>query len=458
MYTILYFLMTFCAFSTLHTAESEDNAPIVVRLATDTQLMPIYLAPMQNEQEGFSADYVRSLEKVLRFDLDHNAMTYVAQSSPEKERLNSTMGYDYKGDLSAWMNQNVYFVIKTRIKDKKLGARLLLINSNGIKTVDGIELTGNLKDDRRAVHSLADLIHKALFGKDGIASTRFLYTVKTQNPSTKKWISEVVEADYDGGNARQITQSGGYCVTPAYIPPREGYISRSFVFVSYKIGQPKIYFGSLDDSQMQRFSLLKGNQLMPTVSRQRDKVAFICDTTGNPDLFIQDFDPEKGAMGKPRQIFSTHRATQGTPTFSPDGKKIAFVSNKDGSPRIFVMDIPTPGMKLADIKAKMISKANRENSAPAWSPDGKKIAFCAMTKGVRQIWVYDIESNSERQLTQGSGNKENPTWAPNSLHIIFNSSDAGASELYLINLNQREVTKISHGPGEKHFPAWEIRS
>jgi TolB protein len=213
--------------------------------------------------------------------------------------------------------------------------------------------------------------------------------------------------------------------------------------------------GSLSGDAPQRFSLLKGNQLLPAMSRQRDKIAFISDVTGNPDLFLQNFDAEKGPVGKPRQIYATHRATQGSPSFSPNGKEIAFVSNKDGSPRIYVMNIPAEGVALKDIKAKLITKTNRENTAPSWSPDGSKIAFCAQTKGVRQIWVYDLLTKMEKQVTTGPKNKENPTWAPNSLHLIFNTSDSGDSELYLMNLNQPDAVKISSGPGEKYFPSWE---
>ncbi len=180
---------------------------------------------------------------------------------------------------------------------------------------------------------------------------------------------------------------------------------------------------------------------MPTLTRQRDKVAFISDVTGNPDLFVQEFNPDAGAMGKPQQIFSSLKATQGSPTFSPDGKQIAFVSNKDGSPKIYVMDVPAPGTPLKDIKAQLATKHSTESSAPTWSPDGTKLAYCAKTGGFRQIWGYDFSTKEERQLTQGVSNKENPTWAPNSLHLIYNSSDADASELYLINLKPAQCNE-----------------
>jgi len=105
----------------------------------------------------------------------------------------------------------------------------------------------------------------------------------------------------------------------------------------------------------------------------------------------------------------------------------------------------------------MISKQNRENSCPCWSPDGTKLAYSAKTNGIRQIWIYDFGSGEEWQLTSGPGNKENPYWGPNSRHIVFNSTDASGSEIYIVNLNQPEATKISRGPGKKHYPTWGAR-
>jgi TolB protein len=164
---------------------------------------------------------------------------------------------------------------------------------------------------------------------------------------------------------------------------------------------------------------------------------------------------EKGTAGKPRQIFSAPTGAQASPTFSPDGNKIAFVSNKDGTARIYAISIPSPETPIKSIKPLLISKQNRDNTAPAWSPDGTKLAYSAMADGVRQIWIYDFLTQKETQLTRGLGNKENPSWAPNSAHLIFHSSTHQSSELFLMNLTEKEAIQISHGADEKRFPCWE---
>ncbi len=446
--------LTFLLILTVQSLAFCHEEEIIVKLDTDVSLLPLYLGTFINENSGFDQAYINKLEKVLQFDLNNNGMTFLVKHSSPRDALAKKEAFDAPTPGVQWKALNVHYVVMIKLKEKKLSARLLATIPNTLNAVDNLPLTGHLELDRQTIHQLADQIHQALFGTEGIATTHVLFTLKTKNDKGV-WVSDVWEADYDGGNPRRVTQEGGYCVTPAYVPPKSGYASGSFFYVSYLNGQPKIYYASLQDGTGQRFSYMRGNQLMPAISRQRDKIAFISDVTGNPDLFIQYFNPDAGALGKPQQIFASRSAAQGSPAFSQDGRQIAFVSNKDGYARIYVMEIPGPGANLVDLAPRLISKQSRESSAPAWSPDGSKLAYCTLTNGTRQIWLYDFSKREERQITQGPGNKENPAWAPNSLHLIFNSTDSRESELYLINLNQPKAVKITSGPGEKHYPDWE---
>ncbi len=426
---------------------------IVVKLATESRLLPIYLTHFGSEGSSLSKEYLQELERVMRFDLSYNGMTSVVPSSDSLERR------AHEGSLSA-QTDNIYYVISVQATSSALQAHIDSLSAGTRRKTTPLRISGDLSVDRKVIHQLADVIHQTLFNKPGVASTRVLYTIREKNRDSQgeEYLSEVWESDWDGQNRRQITFDGSYCITPAYLPAKPGYGSGNFFYVSYKTGQPKIFVAALQASERpQRFTSLRGNQLMPAISQDRKQVAFVNDVTGNPDLFMQRFDPEVGTMGKPYQIFSTRRGTQASPTFSPDGRQLAFVSNKDGSPRIYVMSVPKPGTKQKDLRPRLITHANRENTAPVWSPDGSKLAYSAKTNGTRQIWVYDFRTGKESQLTSGSGHKENPTWAPNSLHLLFNSADYKSSELYLVNLNQPEAVKITNGPGEKRFPDWEPR-
>ena len=404
---------------------------IFIRLRTEGQLLPIRCS-FAAKEFSFSNDYQKQLERIFSYDLSHNGLTCLAE---EEDPL-----------------YEIHMVFSGKTVELKLASPTMQ------KRINPVTLRGNLADDRKIIHNLSDKIYQTLFGGDPIAQTRILFTVRTKHPSEDSWLSDVYEADYDGAGAKKVTSKSGYCVTPAFIPPKEGFLSGSFLYVGYKTGQPKIYLATMGKTEGIPLVKLAGNQLMPAITRQRDLVAFVSDVTGNPDLFLLSFDSEKGALDKPRKIFTAPLAVQGTPTFSPDGKKIAFVSNKEGAPRVWVMDIPDPGVSLQEMRPKLLSRLQRECTAPAWSPDGKKIAYCSRTDGIRQIWVHDLATGEDRQLTRGPKNKENPSWSANSLYLVYNTSDVNDSELYVLGLKSKRFEKLPiQIPGDKHFPSWEIR-
>ena len=439
------------------------NEEIVVRLATESTRLALFIEAIQNEKAAFDANYLQTLSSIFSYDMNYNGMTEVVLPQDKKryQLLNSQIGFETDCDFNACKDVDVFYVIKMKMEGKNLVTKVISVNGKSTKLIEGITCTGELAKDRKAIHHLADSICQMLFQKQGVASSRIFFTekkkVQVSPEGDQKLVAEIYEADYDGANKKMLTHDSTFCATPVYVAPNAQSQSASLVFVSYKIGQPKIYFTSLKDGKTKRATPLRGNQITPQISPDGTKIAFACDTMGRSDIFLQTFNAATGAIGKPLQIFTAKGAANASPTFSPDSNKIAFVSNKDGSPKIYVMDIPEANAKLKDIHPELISKRCRENSAPCWSPDGKKIAYSAKSNGARQIWIYDLESGQERQLTDGKGDKENPVWAANSLHLLFNSTKDEATSLYLVNLNQPEAVKIkvSDTSNEIRFPCWK---
>ncbi|MCB1114916.1 MAG: Tol-Pal system protein TolB [Chlamydiia bacterium] len=407
-----------------------EEKELIIPLATKHFLFSVSISPFK--ASGFTEHYLNELQGILLFDINHNG-----SCTAQKEN-----GRDFKVDVE--------------IADKELSALVTLIRGGGAKTVGPYKLTGKLGEDRRVVHRFADELTSIMTGTKGIASQKILFSIQFphKTPSGYEYKSEIWEVDYDGENKRQVTCENSYCITPSYFPMSSSFTENKFLYVNYLKGQPKIYIGSLNGERGEPMITLRGNQLLPTISKKGDMLAFICDASGRADLFVQPFSRSLGPVGKPIQAFSFPRSVQASPTFRPDGKKIAFVSDKNGTPRIFIIDTPYPNEKKSP-KPLCITKKYRHNTCPSWSPDGTKLAYSAMIDGTRQIMIYDFLTQEEIQLTGGASHKENPTWAPNSLHLVYNTVDPASSELFIVNLKQKEVMQITTGPGKKHYPAWE---
>lgn len=319
--------------------------------------------------------------------------------------------------------------------------------SQDYQPVCSIILTEDTKKNRQNIHEVADKLHYMLTRTPGISSGKIVFSLCQSSPdSAELKQGELWSVDYDGNNLQPLTQENSLSITPHWTNIGA---NTTYFYVSYKLGVPKIFLGSLGDPSGKKILNLQGNQFMPTFSPKKKLLAFISDSYGNPDLFLQSFSLVQGAMGKPRRILNETYGTQGNPSFSPDGSKIVFVSNKDGTPRLYILQIE-PEIQVP----KLLTKKYRNSSCPTWSPDGTKIAFCSMIKGVRQICIYDVSTGKDFQLTTTPIHKESPSWAVDSQHLVYSAGNSGESEIYIGSLITQKTKKIAIGPGEKRFPSW----
>lgn len=447
---LILFLTALCS---LHAEQDEQE--IKIYLPTTNPMTPLYIGDWQTSSSTIDSTHAAKLLDIFKYDMRHGGFSSVLTHDSVIEEMLKNTDKQVAFSSTMWKEKGAAHVIVGKIDQDTLTMSCFGVQIRALKHLPQVKLTGDLSVDRQQMHKLADILTKAIYGSEGVTHGRLLYCLQKPGITGKKsWVSEIWECDWDGANAKQITRENSYCVTPVFIPSDGAHATEKFIYVSYKMGQPKIYISSIREGKGKRLVDLRGNQLLPAISLQRDNIAYICDASGRTDLFVQHFNPHTGRADTPQQLFSYPRSTQASPTFSPNGDKIAFVSDKDGSAKIYI--IPSkPGLRRHI--PLLITKKNQENSCPAWSPDGTKIAYSAKTKGIRQIWIYDFKAGEERQLTDGPNHKENPAWAPDSLHLVFNSTSGDNSDLFVVNLNQPEAIKITSGPGKKTYPTWGVR-
>lgn len=419
-----------------------------IALPTRAHKTPVYVAKLHVPGE-VDWRFFDELRQVLVADLSTNGFSTVL---PVKIALEETLRFPdvrAKFEIATWKKEQIPFVIAGQVVQNRFQLTVFDIAKGSSKKYPEFTISGNLDQDRKEIHRLSDMVQKDLFGVEGIASTKVIYTLRSKTDDG--YTSEIWACDADGANNVRVISEKSYCITPAFFPS----LKNEFFYVSFQEGQSKIYRSSLFKNKGEPMISLRGSQALPAINRKGDQMAFISDVAGRPDLFIQNLDGRGKMVGKARQLFSCQRATQASPTYSPDGKQIAFVSDKDGSPRIYLIDVlgaketkrPTP---------RLVTRANRENTSPAWSPDGTKLAYSAKVDGVRQIWMYDFKEQTETAITSGPENKENPSWAADSLHLLYNTESDESCEIYRVHVLQKESVQINLGPHQKRFAAWNL--
>lgn len=136
------------------------------------------------------------------------------------------------------------------------------------------------------------------------------------------------------------------------------------------------------------------------------------------------------------QVVVRSRETLMSPAWSPDGKELAYVSFESGNSAIYIQNVATGARQL-------ISARKGINGAPAFSPDGTKLALVLSYTGNPEVYVMDLASKSLTRITNNYAIDTEPEWLPDGQSLIFTSDRSGKPQLYQIPATGGAPTRIT---------------
>jgi len=201
-----------------------------------------------------------------------------------------------------------------------------------------------------------------------------------------------------------------------------------------------------------------GIDAYPAISPDGQWIAFSSQRSGNMDIWIK---PVKG--GSAVQITS-HRADDIMPAWSPDGRKLVFVSyREDAAGDLWIVRIKNIINEISlDSKPQKLTNYLGMDVTPAFSSNGKYIAFTSERDGDQNIYLYRLKNKKIYKITDIGG--IHPTWSPDGNRIAFVSFSKNTmknGQLFYVNLSfeQKEpavvsLHQITSGLTNNAFPCW----
>jgi TolB protein len=179
--------------------------------------------------------------------------------------------------------------------------------------------------------------------------------------------------------------------------------------------------------------------LLVVSTRAGDYAIYAVSTTGGDEQRLTD--AEVDASTPQGLLFQTE------PAWSPDGRTIAFASKRGGTFDLYAMNADGSG-------TRRLTSTKDDDGYPDWSPDGKRIVFARGTP--TRLFVMAADGTGARRLTDDQAEETEPAWSLDGRWIAYVRREPGTSirELWLVQSDGSQRRPLTRLSGVAQAPSW----
>ena len=425
------------------TPPPQQPTSVELRLTGDPGTPPRLAVPdflaLSNDRE--TQEIARTMAEVLWNDLEYEREFYMIPRDTYKSIPVATSIGDPPFDRWRELGADGLVMGTVSKKGTAVQVEMRLFRVASRQQIDGREYSGSAANPRVYAHTIADEIHEKQRSLRGVARTKLTFVSdrnreRVTGTVEDRDVKEVYVSDYDGANQRRITVGRQLNNSPTWSPD-----GRAIAYTSWRSGFMDVYISRIFEGTL--LTPTKGSpssqNFLPMFSPDGTKLAFTSNRDGNAEIYVVNLD------GSGLRRLTNNPSIDVTPTWSPTGTQIAFTSERSGAPSIWVVGADGLGLRRVSFE---------HSDRATWSPaPHNEIAFTARTGPGYDIKVLDIAAGATRQITFGEGSNESPAWSANGRHLAFTSTRAGRTQIFTVDRDGRNVRQLTRD-GNNQQPHW----
>lgn len=249
--------------------------------------------------------------------------------------------------------------------------------------------------------------------------------------------------DASGGRPRRLTNERAVDSEPSWSSD-----GRFVIFSSYREGTRALWRVPSDGGVAERLTLGAGPETQASISRDGSRLAY--------STYLDNFDIAVMDVTTGRRELIQSLLLESAPTFAPDGSAVVFASTRRGGHYDLWLQPLSLGRPSGP--PRLLTDLPGSVNTPAFSPDGRWVAFKREHEGRREIWIIRAAGGLPEIASDGSGIDLQPAWAPDGSALAYASERNGQSHLWIAPIQDgRRVgrpRRITSGTTVDDLPAW----